>query len=197
MAEITAQMVKELRGATGAGVLDCKTALNEHDGDFDRAVQYLREKGLAAAEKKASREATEGLIGTYVHHDSKVAAMVELNCETDFVARTEQFQKLARNLAMHIVASRPEYVSREEIPAAILDKEKAIYTTQAQESGKPPKIIERIAEGKLEKWYSEVCLIEQAYFKDSDKIVKDVLVENIASLGENIQISRFSRLEVG
>lgn len=197
MAEITAQMVKELRGATGAGVLDCKTALNEHDGDFDRAVQYLREKGLAAAEKKASREATEGLIGTYVHHDSKVAAMVELNCETDFVARTEQFQKLARNLAMHIVASRPEYVSREEIPAAILDKEKAIYTTQAQESGKPPNIIERIAEGKLEKWYSEVCLIEQAYFKDSDKIVKDVLVENIASLGENIQISRFSRLEVG
>ena len=197
MAEITAQMVKELRGATGAGVLDCKTALNEHDGDFDRAVQYLREKGLAAAEKKASREATEGLIGTYVHHDSKVAAMVELNCETDFVARTEQFQTLARNLAMHIVASRPEYVSREEIPAAILDKEKAIYKTQAQESGKPPKIIERIAEGKLEKWYSEVCLIEQAYFKDSDKIVKDVLVENIASLGENIQISRFSRLEVG
>lgn len=197
MAEITAQMVKELRGATGAGVLDCKTALNEHDGDFDRAVQYLREKGLAAAEKKASREATEGLIGTYVHHDSKVAAMVELNCETDFVARTEQFQKLARNLAMHIVASRPEYVSREEIPAAILDKEKAIYKTQAQESGKPPNIIERIAEGKLEKWYSEVCLIEQAYFKDSDKIVKDVLVENIASLGENIQISRFSRLEVG
>lgn len=197
MAEITAQMVKELRGATGAGVLDCKTALNEHDGDFDRAVQYLREKGLAAAEKKSSREATEGLIGTYVHHDSKVAAMVELNCETDFVARTEQFQTLARNLAMHIVASRPEYVSREEIPAAILDKEKAIYTTQAQESGKPPNIIERIAEGKLEKWYSEVCLIEQAYFKDSDKIVKDVLVENIASLGENIQISRFSRLEVG
>lgn len=197
MAEITAQMVKELRGATGAGVLDCKTALNEHDGDFDRAVQYLREKGLAAAEKKASREATEGLIGTYVHHDSKVAAMVELNCETDFVARTEQFQTLARNLAMHIVASRPEYVSREEIPAAILDKEKAIYKTQAQESGKPPNIIERIAEGKLEKWYSEVCLIEQAYFKDSDKIVKDVLVENIASLGENIQISRFSRLEVG
>lgn len=197
MAEITAQMVKELRGATGAGVLDCKTALNEHDGDFDRAVQYLREKGLAAAEKKASREATEGLIGTYVHHDSKVAAMVELNCETDFVARTEQFQKLARNLAMHIVAARPEYVSREEIPAAILDKEKAIYKTQAQESGKPPNIIERIAEGKLEKWYSEVCLIEQAYFKDSDKIVKDVLVENIASLGENIQISRFSRLEVG
>lgn len=197
MAEITAQMVKELRGATGAGVLDCKTALNEHDGDFDRAVQYLREKGLAAAEKKASREATEGLIGTYVHHDSKVAAMVELNCETDFVARTEQFQKLARNLAMHIVASRPEYVSREEIPAAILDKEKAIYKTQAQESGKPPNIIERIAAGKLEKWYSEVCLIEQAYFKDSDKIVKDVLVENIASLGENIQISRFSRLEVG
>jgi len=197
MAEITAQMVKELRGATGAGVLDCKTALNEHDGDFDRAVQYLREKGLAAAEKKASREATEGLVGTYVHHDSKVAAMVELNCETDFVARTEQFQTLARNLAMHIVASRPEYVSREEIPAAILDKEKAIYKTQAQESGKPPNIIERIAEGKLEKWYSEVCLIEQAYFKDSDKIVKDVLVENIASLGENIQISRFSRLEVG
>ncbi len=197
MAAITAQMVKELRGATGAGILDCKTALSENDGNFDRSVAYLREKGLAAAAKKADRDADEGIIGMYVHHGSKVAAMVVLNCETDFVARTEQFQGLARDLAMHIVAANPEYVDREEIPADVLNKEKAIYKAQAQESGKPEKIIERIAEGKLEKWYSDVCLIEQEYFKDSDKIVKDVLVENIASLGENIQIRRFSRLEVG
>ena len=197
MAAITAQMVKELRGATGAGILDCKTALNENNGDFDKAVGYLREKGLAAAAKKAGRDALEGIIGTYVHHGSKVAAMVELNCETDFVARTEQFQGLARDLAMHIVASNPEFVAREEIPAAVLDKEKAIYKAQAQASGKPEKILDRIAEGKLEKWYSDVCLMEQEYFKDSDKNVKDVLVENIASLGENIQVSRFSRLQVG
>ena len=197
MAAITAQMVKELRGATGAGILDCKTALNENEGDFDKAVEYLREKGLAAAAKKADRDAKEGIIGTYVHHGSKVAAMVELNCETDFVARTEQFQGLARDLAMHVVASNPEYVDREEVPAAVLDKEKAIYKVQAQESGKPERILDRIAEGKLEKWYSEVCLMEQEYFKDSVKVVKDVLVENIASLGENIQIRRFSRLQIG
>lgn len=197
MAEITAQMVKELREATGAGILDCKKALGENDGDFEKAVEFLREKGLAAAAKKASRDANEGLIGTYVHHGSKVAAMVELNCETDFVARTEQFQNLARDLAMHIVAARPEYVAREEIPADVLAREKAIYKAQAQESGKPENILERIAEGKLEKWYSEVSLMEQEYFKDSDKTVKDVLVENIASLGENIQVRRFSRLEVG
>ena len=197
MAAITAQMGKELRGATGAGILDCKTALSENDGNFDRAVAYLREKGLAAAAKKADRDANEGMIGTYVHHGSKVAAMVELNCETDFVARTEQFQGLARDLAMHIVAANPEYVDREEIPDDVLDKEKAIYKAQAQESDKPEKILDRIAAGKLEKWYSDVCLMEQEYFKDSEKTVKDVLVENIASLGENIQIRRFSRLEVG
>ena len=197
MAAITAQMVKELRGATGAGILDCKTALNENNGDFDKAVEYLREKGLAAAAKKADRDAHEGIIGTYVHHGSKVAAMVELNCETDFVARTEQFQGLARDLAMHIVAANPEYVAREEVPADVLDREKAIYKAQAQGSGKPEKILERIAEGKLEKWYGDVCLMEQEYFKDSDKNVKDVLVENIASLGENIQIRRFGRLQVG
>ena len=197
MAAITAQMVKELRGATGAGMLDCKTALNETDGDLDKAVEYLREKGLAAAAKKADRDAHEGTIGAYVHHGSKVAAMVELNCETDFVARTEQFQGLARDLAMHIVASHPEYVAREEVPADVLDREKTIYKAQAQASGKPEKILDRIAEGKLEKWYSDVCLMEQEYFKDSDKNVNDILVENIASLGENIQIRRFSRLQIG
>ena len=195
MAAITAQMVKELRGATGAGMLDCKNALSETDGDFDRAVEYLREKGLSAAAKKADRVAHEGIIGSYVHHGSKVAAMVELNCETDFVARTEQFQGLARDLAMHIVASNPEYVAREEVPAEVLDREISIYKAQA--SGKPEKILDRIAEGKLEKWYSDVCLMEQDYFKDSDRNVKDVLVENIASLGENIQIRRFSRMQVG
>ncbi len=197
MAAITAQMVKELRGATGAGMLDCKNALSETDGDFDRAVEYLREKGLAAAAKKADRVAHEGIIGTYVHHGSKLAAMVELNCETDFVARTEQFQGLAHDLAMHIVAADPEYVAREEVPADVLDREMSIYKAQAQASGKPERILDRIAQGKLEKWYSDVCLMEQEYFKDSDRNVKDVLVENISGLGENIQVRRFSRMQVG
>jgi elongation factor Ts len=197
MAEITAIMVKELREATSAGMLDCKKALAQADGDFDKAVEILREKGLSAAAKKADRAANEGLIGTYVHPGSKMAGMVEVNCETDFVARTEQFQDLARSLAMQVVAARPEYVSRAEVPVEVIAKEKEIYRAQLTESGKPESVWDRIVEGKLEKWYSEVCLLEQNFIRDPDKTVQSLLVESIAALGENIQVRRFARLEIG
>lgn len=197
MAEITATMVKDLREATGAGILDCKKALAQADGDFEKAVEVLRERGLSAAAKKADRAANEGLIGTYVHPGSKMAGMVEVNCETDFVARTDQFQELARDLAMQVVAVRPEYVSRDQIPAEVIEREKEIYRAQLTDSGKPENVWDRIIEGKLEKWYSEVCLLEQNFIKDSDKVIKDLLIENISSLGENIQVRRFARLEVG
>ncbi|MBI3960759.1 MAG: translation elongation factor Ts [Chloroflexi bacterium] len=197
MAEITTQMVKELREATSAGILDCKKALAQADGDFDKAVEYLREKGLSAAAKKADREANEGLIGTYVHPGSRMASLVEINCETDFVARTEKFQELARDLAMHIVAARPEYVSREDVPAAVIEKEKAIYRVQLAESDRPEHIWDRIIEGKVDKWYGDICLLEQPFIKNPDLTIKDLMVQSIASLGENIRIRRFSRLELG
>jgi elongation factor Ts len=197
MAEITATMVKDLREATGAGVLDCKKALAQADGDFDKAVGFLREKGLAAAAKKADREANEGLIGTYIHPGSKMAGMVEVNCETDFVARTEQFQELARDLAMQVVAARPEYVSRQQVPAEVIAKEKDIYRAQLVDSGKPENVWDKIVEGKLDKWYSEVCLLEQSFIKNPDQTIQDLLMASIAALGENIQIRRFARLEVG
>ncbi len=194
---ITSQMVRELRQATGAGVLDCKKALTQAEGDFDKAVEILREKGLSAAAKKASREAKEGLIGTYIHPGSKVAGMVEVNCETDFVARTPQFQELARDLAMQVVAARPQYVSRDEVPEEVIEKEKAIYRSQLADSGKPEHIWDRIIEGKLEKWFSEICLLEQPFIKNPDVTVEQLIVENIASLGENIKVRRFCRLAVG
>lgn len=197
MAEITAQMVKELRMATGAGVLDSKKALTEHNGDFDAAAEALRKKGLAAAAKKATRDATEGLIGTYVHQGSKVAGMVQVQCETDFVARTEQFQELSRDIAMHIVAAKPTYTSREEVPEDVINKEKEIYREQEANSGKPDHIVDRIIEGKLEKWYSENCLLEQGFVKDPDSTIQDLLTKNIAALGENIKVGRFERLEIG
>jgi elongation factor Ts len=197
MAEITATMVKELREATGAGMLDCKKALTQADGNFEKAVEILREKGLSAAAKKADRAANEGLIGTYVHPGSKMAGMVEVNCETDFVARTEQFQELARALAMQVVAARPDYVSRADVPAEVVAKEKEIYRAQLAESGKPENVWDRIVEGKLEKWYSEICLLEQNFIRDPDKTVQNLLVESVAALGENIQIRRFARLEIG
>ncbi len=197
MAEITAAMVKELREATNAGVLDCKKALSEANGDFEAAVEILRKKGLSTAAKKSDRETHEGIIGSYVHPGSKVASLVELACETDFVARTEQFQQLARDLAMQVVASRPRYVSREDIPAEEIEREKAIYREQLADSGKPAEIIEKIIEGKLEKWFAEVCLLEQPFVKDPDKTVQDLLVDHIAALGENIRVNRFARLEIG
>jgi len=197
MAEVTAEMVKTLREATNAGVLDCKKALTETNGDFDAAVEILRKKGLATAAKKASREANEGLIGTYVHPGSKIATVVEVNCETDFVARTDEFQQLARDLAMHVTASRPLFVSRTDVPAELTAKEKEVYAEQMANSGKPAQVVEKIVEGKLEKWYGEVCLLEQAFVKNPDITIQSLLTERIASLGENIKVRRFSRLEVG
>ena len=197
MAEISAQLVKELRVATSAGVLDCKKALNEADGDFDAAVEILRKKGLSSAAKKASRETNEGIVGHYIHAGSKMASLVELNCETDFVARTEQFQELARDLAMHVVAASPLFLKREDVPSEIVDREKAIYVEQMADSGKPEHVLEKITEGKLDKWYAEVCLLEQPFVKDPDKKIQDLLTNSIASLGENIQIGKFSRVVVG
>jgi len=197
MAEITAQMVKELREATNAGVLECKKALTQAEGDFDRAAEILREKGLAAAAKKASRDANEGLIGHYIHPGSKMAGLVEVNCETDFVARTDIFQELARDLAMHVVAVRPSYVSRDEVPADVVESEKRIAKEQMADSGKPDHILERIIEGKLDKWYSEICLLEQGFVKDPDMTIQALLTKSIAALGENIKVRRFSRFEIG
>lgn len=197
MAEITTQMVKELREATGAGVLDCRKALEQTGGDFDKAVQILREKGLATAAKKASRDTNEGIIGFYVHGGSRQAGMVELNCETDFVARTDRFQTLARDLAMHIVAAKPRYVSRDQVPAELIESEKAIYREQMANSGKPAHVIEKIVEGKLDKWLSEVCLLEQPFIKDPEVTIQSLLVASVAALGENIRVSRFARLAVG
>lgn len=197
MAEITAQMVKELREATSAGVLDCKKALTETNGDFEKAVELLRQKGFATAAKKAERETNEGIIGHYVHAGAKQAAMVELTCETDFVARNERFQQLARDLAMHIVAFRPLYVSREDVPADVVETERTIYRQQAADSGKPEQVVDRIVEGKLDKWFNEICLLEQPFVKNPDVVIQDLLVENIAALGENIKVNRFARLAIG
>jgi elongation factor Ts len=190
-------MIKELRDATGAGVLDCKEALQETKGDFDKAVTYLREKGMAAAAKRAEREADEGLVGSYVHAGSKVAALVEVNCETDFVAHTDEFGELAHDLAMQVVAAKPLYLAREDVPEEQIEEEKAIYRAQMVDSGKPPEIIERIITGKLDKFFEEVCLLEQAFIKDPSITVAELVQQTNARLGENIVIRRFARLEVG
>lgn len=197
MAEITAQMVKELREATNAGVLDCKKALNDANGDFEAAIEILRKKGLASAAKKASRDTNEGIVGTYIHGGGKMAAMVALNCETDFVARTERFQQLARDLAMHVVAARPLYVTREEVPADLIASEKVIYREQMLNSGKPEQVIDKIVEGKLDKWLGEICLIDQPFVKNPDVTIGSLLTDSVAALGENIRVSRFERLVIG
>jgi elongation factor Ts len=197
MAEISTQMVKELREATNAGILDCRKALSEANGNFEQAVEVLRKKGLASAAKKASRETNEGIIGHYIHTGSKLASLVELNCETDFVARTESFQEFARDLAMHIAAARPSYLRREDVPATVIDHEKEIYREQMANSGKPAHVLEKIIEGKLDKWYSEVCLLEQGFIKDPDTSIQQLLTQKIATLGENIKINRFARMAIG
>jgi elongation factor Ts len=197
MAEITADMVKRLREATNAGVLDSKKALVETNGDFEAAAEILRKKGFERAEKKASRAANEGLIGHYVHMGSKVASLVELNCETDFVARTDEFQQLARDMAMHVTAANPLYLSREDVPADVVAKEKELFAEQMVDSGKPADVLAKIIEGKLDKWYTEVCLLEQPYIRDPDVTIEQLLRNNVASLGENIRIRRFARLEIG
>jgi elongation factor Ts len=195
--EVTASMVKDLREKSGAGMMDCKKALAETGGDMQKAFDYLRQKGLAAAAKKASRAASDGAVGAYVHAGGKIGVLVEINCETDFVARTTEFQALLKDVAMQIAAASPRCVRREEVTVADLDKEREIYRQQALESGKPEKIVDKIVDGKIDKFYSEVCLLEQSFIKDPDKKVIDVVNDAIARLGENIQIRRFSRYHLG
>ena len=195
--EVTASMVKDLREKSGAGMMDCKKALAETGGDMQKAFDYLRQKGLAAAAKKASRAASDGAVGAYVHAGGKIGVLVEINCETDFVARTTEFQALLKDVAMQIAAASPLCVRREEVTVADLDKEREIYRRQALESGKPEKIVDKIVDGKIDKFYSEVCLLEQSFIKDPDKKVIDVVNDAIARLGENIQIRRFSRYHLG
>jgi elongation factor Ts len=195
--EVSANAVKDLREKTGAGMMDCKKALAETGGDVQKAIDYLRQKGLAAAAKKADRVAADGAVGAYVHPGGKIGVLVEINCETDFVARTAEFQSLLKDVAMQVAAANPRYLRREEVPAAELDKEKAIYRQQALETGKPEKVVDKIVEGKIERFYSEACLLEQAFIKDPDKKVTDIVNESIGRLGENIQIRRFSRYHLG
>jgi elongation factor Ts len=195
--EVSAATVKDLREKTGAGMMDCKKALAESGGDLDKAIDYLRQKGLAAATKKASRTASDGAVGAYVHPGGKIGVLVELNCETDFVARTAEFQNLLKDIAMQIAAANPRYIRSEEVPSGHLENEREIYRRQALESGKPEKVVEKIVDGKIDRFYSEVCLLEQSFIKNPDRKVSDILTEAIARLGENIQVKRFSRYQLG
>jgi elongation factor Ts len=195
--EISVELVKDLRQRTGAGVIDCKTALQEAKGNMDTAIDYLRRKGLATAAKKAGRIATDGLVSSYIHAGGKMGVLVEINCETDFVAKTEDFQTFVKNIAMHIAAANPQYIRREEIPEEVLEREREIYRTQALDAGKPQKVIDKIIEGKMERFYSEVCLLEQTYVRDSDLTIKELLEAMIAKIGENIAIRRFTRFQLG
>lgn len=197
MSEISAKMVKELREKTGAGMMDCKKALTESAGDMDKAVEVLRKKGIAKAEKKASREVKDGMVEAYIHAGGKLGTLVEVNCETDFVAKTDDFQNFVRNIAMQIAATDPIAVSREDVPESIIEKEMDIYRAQAKDSGKPDNIVDKIATGKLEKFYAENILLEQAYVRNPDMSIKDFLSETIAKLGENISIRRFARFRIG
>jgi len=195
--DVSANTVKELREKTGAGVMDCKKALAECAGDLEQAVDYLRRKGLAAAAKKMGRVASEGLVGAYIHAGGKIGVMVELNCETDFVARTPEFQALLKDIAMQVAAASPRYVKREEVSAEEIDREREIHRRQALDSGKPEKIVDKIVEGRMDRFYSEVCLLEQAFIKDPDCKVGDLLQDAVARMGENIQVRRFMRYQVG
>lgn len=194
---VTAALVKELRERTGAGMMDCKKALNETDGDLDKAVDLLREKGLAAAAKKAGRVAAEGLVEAYIHGAGRIGVLLEINCETDFVAKTDGFKDLARDVAMQIAATNPLYVSREEVPTEQIAHEQEIFRVQALNEGKPEKIVEKMVVGRIEKYYKEVCLLEQPFIKDADKSVKDLITESIAKIGENISVRRFARFQLG
>ncbi len=195
--KVTSQMVKELRDKTSAGMMDCKKALNETDGDMEKAVDLLRQKGLAVAAKRAGRATSEGVIETYIHAGGKLGVMIELNCETDFVAKTDQFKELARDLAMHIAASNPIAIERESVPEDVLAREKAIYVQQALDSGKPEAIVEKIVAGKVDKYLAEICLLEQKYVKNTDLSVQDLLTDCVGKMGENISIKRFARFQIG
>jgi elongation factor Ts len=194
--EITAVMVKELRSQSGAGIMECKTALKETNGDVEEAITFLRKKGLAKADKKADRNTSEGKIGTYIHQGGKIGVMLQLNCETDFVANTPDFEGLIRDIAMHIAAAKPRFATREEVTEDILAKEREIFAHQAKESGKPENIVEKIVTGKMEKFYEENCVLEQAFVKDTNVSIGDLIKQKIALLGENINIGNFSRFEI-
>ncbi len=195
--EITAQMVKELREATGAGILDCRKALVASEGDFEQAVDHLREKGLAQAAKRMDREANDGLVASYIHAGGRIGVLAEVNCETDFVARTDEFHELVDEITMQIAAMAPLYVDREEVPEDVIEHEREVYRAQALNEGKPEHIVERIVEGRLEKFYSEACLLEQEYIRDSDKTMGELVKEAIATMGENIIVRRFARYQLG
>lgn len=194
---VSASMVKELREKTGAGMLDCKKALDKNDGDLDKAIAFLREKGLAAAAKKAGRAATEGIVESYIHAGGKIGVLVEVNSETDFVAKNEQFVTFVKDVAMHIAASNPRYVSKEEVPQDELDKEREILRTQALNEGKPEHIVDKMVDGRMNKYYEEYCLLEQSFVKDPDKTIQELLNERIATIGENLSIRRFARFGLG
>ena len=194
---ISAQMVKELRETTGAGMMDCKKALVETNGDMEKAVDYLREKGLAAAAKKSGRVAAEGVVESYIHGAGKIGVMIEVNCETDFVAKTPEFHSFVRDLAMQVAAANPQYLSRTEVPAAIIEHEREILRAQALNEGKPEKIVDRMVDGRVEKFYKDNCLLEQTFIKDPDKSVTDVVNAQISKIGENIVVRRFVRYQMG
>lgn len=194
---VKAAMVKELRERTGAGMLDCKKALEKTDGDIEKAIDLLREKGLAAAAKKAGRITAEGMVGSYIHMGGRIGVLIEVNCETDFVAKTEGFKDFVKNMAMQVAASKPLYVSRDEVPGDVLEKEKQILRQQALNEGKPEKIVDKMVEGRIEKFFKETCLLEQPYIRDPEVSVQQVLTETIAKIGENISIRRFVRYEMG
>lgn len=197
MTDVSTALVKELRERTGAGIVNCKKALAEHGGDIEKAIDFLREKGLAAAAKKAGRAAQQGVVGSYIHGGGKIGVLVEVNCETDFVARTEEFQRLVKDVAMQVAAANPRCVRREEISDTELERERTVYRVQAEESGKPAKVIEKIVAGKVEKFYGENCLLEQAFIRDPGKTVQDVVNEAVGRTGENIVVNRFSRFQIG
>ena len=195
--QISKDLIRELRNKTGAGVMDCKQALLEAGGDIQKAQDILREKGSVVAIKRSARETQEGLVSSYVHSGNKLGVLLEINCETDFVAKTSEFSQLAKELAMQIAAMDPLWIKPEDVPKEVIEKEKEIYKKQVQESGKPEKVIEKIAQGRLEKYFTQVCLLEQPYIKDPKLKVKDLITESITKLGENIRVSRFTRLKVG
>lgn len=197
MAEINAAMVKQLREKTGAGMMDCKSALTEVGGDMEKAIEFLRKKGLATAQKRAGRAMTEGMIQSYIHMNAKLGVLVEVNCETDFVAKNDDFQGFAKNIAMHIAASNPLGIAPEDIPQEVIEKEKEIYRAQALDTGKPENVLDKIVDGKLKKFYQDNCLMNQPYVRNPDITVADLLNELIAKIGENISIKRFVRYQIG
>ena len=194
--EITAELVKNLRERSGAGIMECKQALKETNGDIEEAITSLRKKGLAKAGKKEGRETNDGAIASYIHPGSKIGVLIQLNCETDFVANTPDFKELLKDIAMHIAAARPRFKSREEVTQSVLDQEREIFAHQARESGKPEKVIEKIVEGKMDKFYEENCLLDQMFIKDTDVSIQELIKQKIAKLGENITVGNFSRFEI-